>query len=98
MFEGNHTISSFFSISQNGIPLLTMSPSIISLRVSVNSISVQQLHYLVNIMRHEQTQYTKLLRTRTSVQKLNNTITPNYNVLNTAKQDKGNYVTIDANN
>ena len=110
VFEGNHTITAAFSISQNGTPLFSVSPSGISVGVSLNSISVQQLHYLVNITSDVQTQITNLLSTLTSdvdtlnntintnVQTLNNTINSNYNTLNAAKQDKGNYVSIDANN
>ena len=45
----DHTITASFSISQNGTPLFSVSPSGISVGVSLKSISVQQLHYLVNI-------------------------------------------------
>ena len=110
LFEGDHTISDSFSISKNGVPLFTVSPTGIIFNVSLNNISVQQLTYLLHITSDVQTQLNELLNTlNNDVATLNNTITSNYNTLkhtitsnydalNNTKQDKGNYVTIDANN
>ena len=63
VFEGNHTITNSFSISCNGTPLFTVTPTSITLNVSLNSISVQQLHYLVNITSDVQAQLNDLLST-----------------------------------
>ena len=62
-FEGDHNISTSFSISKNGVPLLTVLPTGITLGVSLNNISVQQLNYLLNIT--------------SDVETLNNSITTN---------------------
>ena len=52
MFEGNHTsVTASFSISKDGVPLFTVLLTGITLSVSLNNISVQQLNYLVNITR-----------------------------------------------
>ena len=92
MFEGDHTITDSFSISKNGVTLFTVLPTGITLNVSLNNISVQQLTYLLHITSDVQTQFNNLLSTLNSdVVTLNDTITSNYNALNTAKQDKGNY-------
>ena len=110
IFEGNHSITASFSISKGVVPLFTVSPSGITISAALNSISVEQLHYLVNITSDVQTQLNTLLSTlnndvatlnnsiTTNLHTLNATITSKCDALNTAKQDKGNYVTIDANN
>ena len=109
-FEGDHTISDSFSVSKNGVPLFTVSPIGITCSVSLNNISVQQLTYLLHVTSDVQTQLNNLLSTlnsdvatlndsiTTNVQTLNTTIILKYDTLNNAKQDKGNYVAIDANN
>ena len=109
-FEGNHTITTSFSISNNGVPLFTVLPTGSTFNVSLNNISVQQLTYLLHITSDVQTQLNNLLSTlnsdvatlnesiTTNMHMLNTTITSKYDALNMAKQDKGNYVVINANN
>ena len=74
-FEGDHTIIDSFSISNNGVPLFTVLPTGITLNVSLNNISVQQLTYLLNITSDVQTQLNTLLSTlNKDVATLNNSI------------------------